>query len=104
MTEDNTDRIFADAKRLSEMFAGFISAAHQWKDISSLKSEEKSARDEVCKLKNEIEELSRRATEIKAQLRAEVSREMAQETAIHATETRALLERLDLVKRFAEGN
>jgi septal ring factor EnvC (AmiA/AmiB activator) len=104
MTEDNSDRIFTDAKRLSEMFAGFISAAHQWKDIASLKSEEKASRDEVCKLKNEIADLSRRRDEVKAQLRAEVSREMAQETAIHAGETRALLERLDAVKKFGLEN
>jgi FtsZ-binding cell division protein ZapB len=99
-----SDKIFHDAKKLGEMFAGIVESAQAWKDITSLKEATASAHDTIHKLQSEIEELTNKRDQLKAQLRAEVSREMATETELHANATKALLERLDSVKKFGLEN
>jgi hypothetical protein len=94
------DRVLSDAKKFSMMFRGFLQAAEQWADISSLKQAADEAHARLHALKDEIEHLTKNRDKLKADMKAEVEAAMAADKAFYKQHVEHVLSRLDAVKKF----
>jgi uncharacterized coiled-coil DUF342 family protein len=97
------DRVLQDARRFSQQFAGFIQAAEQWKDIVSFKQAADEARARVDVLREEIVVLTEQRDTLKAELKAEVEKEMADAKKIAEEYAHHLIKKVNALQSFGRG-
>jgi hypothetical protein len=89
--KNETDRVFKDAKRFSQMFKGFLQAAELWNEIGSFHE----AKARVDALKAEIADLTMNRDAIIAEHKRAADEELADVRRNAEDRAKALLSKVD---------